>query len=145
MSAAGVLAGLFAVTHAWNGEFAVLRAHDVEMLPVNTLTVFTYVWHIITVENLAFGIAFVVMSLYPDSSKARFAAWLIAAILVLRLAVIVGTTALLDSSGLAATLVDSIAIILYVILILLGAKFQSRKRRTSPPGDTDAAVSNPTL
>lgn len=132
---AGVLAVLFAVTHAWNGESVVLRADDVEMLPVSTLTVFTYVWHIITVENLAFGMAFVVMSLHPDSSKVRFAALLIAAILVLRLAVILVTTAMLDSSGLAGTLIDSIAILIYVVLILLGIRSQSKRCST---------VNNPT-
>lgn len=121
---AGILAMLFAVTHAWNGESAVLRAPDVGALSLGTQTIFTYVWHIITAENLVFGIAFIVMSFHPEPMKVRFAAWLITVILTVRLFVILGVTAMLDVAGLVDTLIDSIAIIIYVTLILLGTKIK---------------------
>ena len=123
---AGVLAILFAVTHAWNGHTAVLPMLNIEEMSVSTRTVFTYVWHIITVENLVFGIAFIFMSLQAEQSKIRFAAWLIVAILIVRLLVILGVTAMLDVSGLTDTLIDSIAIVIYVTLIILGTRMKDK-------------------
>ncbi|MGE7873323.1 hypothetical protein [Bacillus paramycoides] len=124
---AGVLAMLFAATHAWNGQSAVLPTLNIEAISVGTRTVFTYVWHIITVKNLVFGIAFIFMSFQTERSKIRFAAWLIAAILTVRLMAILGVTALLDVSGLTDTLIDSIAIIIYVALIILGTRMKKKQ------------------
>ena len=124
---AGVLAMLFAVTHAWNGQSAVLPKLNIETISVGTQTIFTYVWHIITVENLVLGIAFIFMSFQTDQSKIRFAAWLIAAILIVRLMVILGVTALLDVSGLKDTLIDSIAIVIYVALIIQGTRMKKKQ------------------
>nr|WP_255723609.1 hypothetical protein [Sporosarcina sp. ACRSL] len=123
---AGVLALLFAVTHAWNGQTVVLPMLDIEEMSVSTRTVFTYVWHIITVENLVFGIAFILMSVQTERSKTRFAAWLIAAILIVRLMIILGITAFVDISGLMDTLIDSIAIVIYVALIILGTRMKGK-------------------
>jgi len=117
---AGVLAILFALTHAWNGHSTVLPKLNMEAISVGTQTIFTYVWHIITVENLVFGIAFIIMSFHTDQSKIRFSAWLIVTILIIRLLVILGVTASLEVSGLKDTLIDSIAIVIYVALIILG-------------------------
>lgn len=124
---AGVLAMLFAVTHAWNGQSAVLPKLDISAISMDTRTVFTYVWHIITAENLVFGIAFIFMSFQSERSKTRFAAWMIAAILIVRLLVILGVTAWLDVSALTDTLMDSIAIVIYVALILLGARLKKKQ------------------
>lgn len=44
------MAMLFAVTHAWNGQSVVLPKLDVNATSMDTQTVFTYVWHIITAE-----------------------------------------------------------------------------------------------
>ena len=123
---AGVLAMLFAVTHAWNGQSAVLPMLNIGEMSVSTRTVFTYVWHIITAENLVFGIAFIFMSFQTEQSKIRFATWLIAAILIVRLMVILGVTALLDISGLTDTLIDSIAIVISVALIILGTRMKGK-------------------
>ncbi|MEH7111684.1 hypothetical protein V7124_04785 [Neobacillus niacini] len=117
---AGALALLFAFTHAWNGQSAVLPALDITAMSKDTQMVFTYVWHIITAENLVFGIAFIFMSIQSEQSKTRFAAWMITAILIVRLTVILGVTALLDVSALADTFIDSVAIVIYVALIILG-------------------------
>ncbi|MFS0724642.1 hypothetical protein [Paenibacillus sp. 1P07SE] len=120
--AAGMLALLFAFTHAWNGHATVLTSLHIGELTIDTRTIFTYVWHIITVENLVFGIAFILMSLYRDPSKVRFVAWLIVILLIARLLVILGVTVWFDAAAFTDTLVDSAAIIIYAILILLGAR-----------------------
>ncbi|MBW7452983.1 hypothetical protein ACFOLF_37515 [Paenibacillus sepulcri] len=124
---AGILAMLFAVTHVWNGQSSELPMLDIETISVETRTVFTYVWHVITAENLVFGLAFIVMSFQNERSKIRFAAWMIAAILIVRLMVILGVTALIDTSGLTATLIDSIAIVIYVALIILGTRMKKNQ------------------
>lgn len=124
---AGVLAILFAVTHAWNGHSAVLPTLDIRAISKDTQTVFTYVWHIITAENLVFGIAFIFMSFQSERWKTRFAAWMIAAILVVRLIVILGVTAIFDVSALTNTLIDSIAIVIYVALIILGTTMKRKQ------------------
>nr|WP_277398309.1 hypothetical protein [Neobacillus citreus] len=118
---------LFAVTHAWNGQAAVLKTLDIKTISMDTRTVFTYVWHIITAENLIFGIAFILMSFQSERSKIRFAAGMIAAILIVRLMVILGVTALLDVTALTDTLIDSIAIVIYVALIILGTTVKKKQ------------------
>ncbi|WP_198957395.1 hypothetical protein [Paenibacillus selenitireducens] len=124
---AGVLAVLFAFTHAWNGQSAVLPTLDISLISMDTQTVFTYVWHIITAENLVFGIAFIFMSFQSERSKIRFAAWMIAAILIVRLMVILGVTAVVDVSGLMNTFIDSIAIVIYVAIIILGTRMKEKQ------------------
>lgn len=119
---AGILAILFAVTHAWNGQSTVLPMLDVSVITVDTRIVFNYVWHIITAENLVFGIVFIFMSFQNDSSKTRIAAWTILSLLIVRLMVILGITAFQDVLALADTLIDSIAIVIYVTLIILGIR-----------------------
>jgi len=79
------------------------------------------------VENLVFGIAFIFMSFQTDQSKIRFSAWLIVAILIVRLMVILGVTAIFDVSGLKDTLIDSIAIVIYVALIILGTRMKKKQ------------------
>ncbi|GHI00044.1 hypothetical protein [Neobacillus kokaensis] len=124
---AGVLAILFAVTHVWNGQSAVLPTLDISAISMDTRTVFTYVWHIITAENLVFGIAFIFMSFQSERSKIRFAAWMITSILIVRLMVILGVTALLDVSALTDTFLDSVAIVIYVALIILGTTMKKKQ------------------
>jgi uncharacterized membrane protein len=123
---AGVLAVLFAATHAWNGHAAVLPELDGGAVALETETVFTYVWHIITAEKMIFGVAFLLMAFVGDSVKHRFAAWMIAVILAIRLAVILGVTAAFDASMLAASSIDAAAIAVYIALILFGARTRSR-------------------
>lgn len=122
---AGILAILFAATHAWNGQSAVLPVLDTGGIGTDTRIVFTYVWHIITAENLVFGIAFVIMSFQRERSKVRFAAWMIVSLLIVRLTVILGTTAFQDISALSDTFIDSIAIVIYVALIVIGIRRKS--------------------
>ncbi|MNC20771.1 hypothetical protein D3C75_687340 [compost metagenome] len=119
---AGVLAILFAVTHAWNGNSTVLPSLNVNEIAMDTRIIFMYVWHIITAENLVFGIVFILMSFQSEQSKIRLSAWTIVSLLIVRLLVILGITAFHDISALTDTLIDSIAIVIYVVFIILGIK-----------------------
>ncbi|WP_208837063.1 hypothetical protein [Paenibacillus cellulositrophicus] len=128
---AGIFAVLFAATHAWNGQSAVLPELQVGAITMETRTVFMYVWHIITAENLVFGVMFIWMSFQSDRSKVRFAAWMVVSLLIVRLMVILGVTAFQDAASLMDTLVDSIAIVIYVAFIILGIRMKSKKAGTS--------------
>jgi hypothetical protein len=123
---AGILAILFSVSHAWNGQTIVLPTLNVEKISIETRTVFFYVWHIITAENMLFGVAFIFISFHKDLTKVRFTAWIIALLMIGRLFVIVGGTLLYNASGLKNTLIDSIAIIVYVSIIVLGIRVKDR-------------------
>lgn len=124
---AGVLAVLFAFTHGYNGHSIVLLTPEVQGMSMDTQAVFTYVWHIITVENLIFGIAFFFMAFQSEQSRVRFAAWVIVAILIVRLMVILGVTALLNASALTDTFIDAIAIVIYVALIIVGTNMKGKR------------------
>lgn len=119
---AGLLAILFAFTHAWNGQSTVLPVLHESMIAMDTQTIFMYVWHIITAENLIFGFVFIFMSFQSERSKIHFAAWTIVSLLIVRLLVILGITALQDISALTDTLIDSIAIVIYVTFIIMGIR-----------------------
>jgi hypothetical protein len=118
----GILAILFSFTHARNGQTAVLPIINAGSIDLTTKTMIFYVWHIITAENFIFGVSFLVMAFYKDLSKVRFAAWMIAAIMIVRWGVIFGSTLFQNINGLTDTLSDLIVIIIYVGLILFGAR-----------------------
>lgn len=124
---AGILAILFSITHAWNGQAIVLPSLNVDIITADTKTIFFYVWHIITAENMLFGLAFLFMSFHKDLSKVRFAAWIIAFLMILRWVVIFGGTLFYNASGLKNTLIDSIAIVIYVSLIILGIRVKDKQ------------------
>lgn len=130
---AGVLAILFAVTHAWNGQSAVLPMLLVNDIAMDTRIVFRYVWHIITAENLIFGIVFIILSFQSERSKIRSAAWIIVSLLLVRLIVILGVTAYYDVSALTDTLIDSIAILIYVAFIILGIRMKKKEFEGQSP------------
>jgi hypothetical protein len=118
----GLLSILFSFTHAWNGQTAVLPIVDASNIDLSTKTTVFYIWHIISVENFTFGISFLFMAFYKDLSKVKFVAWLIAVVMIARLGVILGSTLFKNPNDLASTLIDLIAIIIFVGLILLGAR-----------------------
>lgn len=122
----GVLAVLFAFTHAWNGQSAVLPMLDVDTIDINTRTVFFYVWHIITIENLVFGLAFIFMAFWKDLSKVKFAAWMIGIIMIARWITISGSILIKNRIGLIEILVDTIAIIIVIVLIILGTRVKNK-------------------
>jgi hypothetical protein len=45
---AGILAILFSISHAWNGQTTVLLLLNIDTITVDTKIIFFYVWHIIT-------------------------------------------------------------------------------------------------
>lgn len=122
---AGLLALLFAITHAWNGHSTAIPTISSGTLSLDTQIIFTYVWHIITAENAVFGLAFLFMTFRDERSKTQLAAWLILSILIVRLTVILGVTAFLDASALMNSIIDSVAIVIYVTLIILGTRMQN--------------------
>lgn len=122
----GILAILFSFSHAWNGQEVVLPSLDVATITEDIRTIFFYVWHIITVENLLFGLVFILMAFHKDLSKVRFAAWTIAILMIVRWMVIFGGTLWYNASALKDTLVDSIAIVIYVALILFGIRVKNK-------------------
>ncbi|MNO07521.1 hypothetical protein D3C81_2297480 [compost metagenome] len=52
---------------------------------------------------------------------------MIVSILLVRLIVILGVTTVLDASALAGTFIDSIAIVIYIALIILGIRMRNRQ------------------
>ncbi len=124
---AGILAILFSITHAWNGQTVILPTLNIDAITTDTKTIFFYVWHIITAENMLFGVAFLLMAFHKDLSKVRFTACVIALLMIVRLIVILSGTLLYNASGLKNTLVDFIAIIVYVALILLGIRVKDKQ------------------
>lgn len=124
--AVGVLCILFAVTHTVNGVNTTLNALDNSLVADNVKVAFNYVWHIIGIENLVFGIALLIMAFQKGLSKARFAAWLIIAILALRWIVISSFTLMSSSGGVMQILPDTVAILVVIVLLVLGTRVRDK-------------------
>jgi hypothetical protein len=122
----GVLCILFAVTHTFNGVTTTLEALDNSMMEDNVETAFTYVWHIIGIENLVFGIALIIMAFHKSLSKVRFAAWVIVLILVLRWIVISAFTLINTNTEIMQIIPDTVAIFAVIILLLLGTRVKDK-------------------
>ncbi|HEU4633580.1 MAG TPA: hypothetical protein VFS22_06330 [Flavisolibacter sp.] len=123
---AGILAIVFSVTHALNGQNSVLPSLNIPSISVETKTVFFYVWHIITAENMLFGAAFIFMAFQKNLSNVRFAALIIAILLVVRWLVIFAATLRYNAAGLKNIVIDSVAIVIYVSLIIFGTKVRDK-------------------
>jgi hypothetical protein len=122
----GVLCILFAVTHTINGVTTTLQVLDNSVIDDNIKVAFTYVWHIIGVENLVFGIALLVMAFQKSLSKVRFAAWLIITILALRWIVISSFTLMNNSGNVMQIMPDTVAIVVVIVLLVLGTKVREK-------------------
>jgi len=118
----GILSILFSITHAWNGQSAILLLIEATGVESTIKTTIFYVWHIISVENLVFGIAFLGMAFSKNQSRVKFAAWTIMSLIAARWLVLFISTLLRDITGIENLMVDSIAIIIYIGLILLGIR-----------------------
>ncbi len=117
---AGVLAILFSISHAWNGQITVLPLLNITAITTETKAIFFYVWHIITAENMLLGFVFLYMSVQKDASKITFMAWVFAILMILRLIVIIGGTLFFNASELKNIILDIVAIVIYVTIIVLG-------------------------
>lgn len=122
----GLLCILFAVTHTLNGIATTLPILDNVGIENNTKVAFTYVWHIIGIENLVFGIALLIMAFRKNLLKVKFTAWLIIVILAMRWIVITVITVLNNNGNLKQLIPDAVAIFVVIILLLLGTKVKER-------------------
>ena len=122
----GFLAVLFAVTHTLNGLVTALPVLDGATIDGSTKTIFTYVWHIIGVENLVLGIALIIMAFQKNLEKVKFTAWIIIVILIMRWVIITLFTVLNDKSNVMDLLTDTIAILIVIVLLLLGTRVKNK-------------------
>ena len=118
----GILFILSSFSLVWRGQSSFLPITNASDFDLASKTTILYVWHIITVENLIFGMAFLVMSVYKDLSKVKFTAWMIAFIMIARWAVILGGTLFKNRNGVTDTLTESIVMLAFVGLIILGTR-----------------------
>lgn len=116
----GGLSLLFAVTHTLNGITTSLQILEDSIIENNTKVAFTYVWHIIGIENLVFGIALLIMAFQKKMLKVKFAAVLIIMILVMRWIVITLFTLLNNSGNVMPLIPDTAAIFVVIVLLYLG-------------------------
>jgi hypothetical protein len=122
----GILCVLFAVTHTLNGFATSLQILENSIIDNNTKVGFTYVWHIIGIENLILGIILCIMAFQKDLSKVKFAAWLIILIIAMRCIVITVVTLLNNSGNVMQLIPDTIAIFVVIVLLLLGTKVKDK-------------------
>jgi len=122
----GILCVLFAVTQTLNGLQTMLPILHGSNIENSTMTVFTYQWHIISAENVVFGIALIIMAFQKNIAKVKVAAWVIAAILFVRGVVTTLVTVLLGISNVMNLLTSTIAISVLVVLLLLGARIKDK-------------------
>jgi len=119
---AGALFVLLAATHTWFGLETALPILHGSAIDVSTSTVFTFQLHMIGVQDLIYGIAAILMAFQKDMAKVKFAAWLLTAILLARWAVMTLITLVYDASSAMNLLTSSIAFLLLIVLLLLGAR-----------------------
>ena len=122
----GVLCLFFAVTHTLNGVNTSLQILENSVIENNTKVAFTYVWHIIGIENLVFGIALLIMAFHKKMLKVKFAVWLIIVILAMRWIVITLFTLLNNSGNVMPLIPDTAAIFVVIVLLLLGSKVEDK-------------------
>ena len=127
----GLLSVLSAVTHTLNGLGTALPVLD-SVIDDSTKTVFTHVWHVIGIENLVFGIALIIMAFQKNLEKVKFTAWLIIVILILRWIIIVFFTVLNDISNVNNLLIDTVAILICVVLLVLGTRVKTKIANEMP-------------
>ncbi len=122
----GILSILFAITHALNGQAVILPSLEIELISIEIRTIFFYVWHIISAENMLFGISFLIMAFYKKLEKVRFTAFVIAALMVFRWVIIFYGTFMYNRQGLRNITIDTVAIIIFTALIILGTRVKDK-------------------
>ncbi|MDD4529661.1 MAG: hypothetical protein PHX48_07260 [Bacteroidales bacterium] len=122
----GLLCIIFAITHTLNGITTTLPILENSEIDNNTKVVFTYVWHIIGIENFVLGIFLLIMAFMKNASKVKFTSWLIIAILSMRWIVITYFTLLNSLSSIKQLIPDTVAIFVIIILLFLGTKVKDR-------------------
>jgi hypothetical protein len=80
---------------------------------------------------MIFGIAFLIMSFHKDLSKAKVAAWIIVAVMIGRWLVIFASTLLYNAAEISNTFVDSVAILVYSALIIVGTRVEKKQTQVA--------------
>lgn len=124
--AVGVLCILFAATHTINGINSSLQVLENSTIENSTKVAFTYIWHIIGIENLVFGIALLIMAFQNSLSRVKVAALLIITILALRWIIITSFTLLNDGGNVIQVLPDTAAIFVVIMLLVLGTRVKDK-------------------
>jgi hypothetical protein len=123
----GILCVVFAVTHTLHGLQTSLDVLGNSGLDVNTKTVFNYVWHIIGIENLIFGIVLIIMAFHKNKTQVKFTAWVFIVILLARWIVIILTTLIFNNwNNIIEVIIDSIAILIVSILLIIGTMVRNK-------------------
>jgi len=122
----GLLLILFADTQTLNGLQTVLPVLHGSNIDNSTITVFTYQWHIISMEQVVFGIALIIMAFQNNMTKGRITAWIVIAIMSVRGIIITLVTALFGISNIVNLLTSTIGIFTLVVLLLLGTKVKDK-------------------
>jgi len=122
----GVLCVLFAVTHTLNGIAINLQILSDSVIENSAKVAFTYVWHIIGIENLVFGIALFIMAFQKNLSRVKFTTWLIIMILAIRWIVISVFTLSNSISNVMQLIPDTVAIFVVIALLLFGTKVKDK-------------------
>ena len=122
----GILCVLFAFTHTLNGLGTALPVLDNINIDSGAKTTFTYIWHIIGIENLVFGIALIIMAFAKNKENVKFTAWVIIAVLIVRLIIISVFTLIDNESRISDVLIDSIAMVIVLVLLILGTRMKDK-------------------
>ena len=122
----GALCILFAVTHTLNGIAANLQLLSDSVIENSAKVAFTYVWHVIGIENLVFGIALFIMAFQKNLSRVKFTTWLIIMILAIRWIVISVFTLSNSISNVMQLIPDTVAIFVVIALLLFGTKVKDK-------------------
>ena len=126
----GVFSVVSAVTHTLHGLQTSLDVLANSGLDTNTKTVFTYVWHIIGIENLIIGIALVIMAFYKNIKLVKLTAWVFIIILIARWMVIFLSTLVFNNwNNVIEVITDSIAMLIVSILLIIGTQMKTKKEK----------------
>jgi len=123
---AGLLFILLAVTHTWFGIETALPILHSSNIDNSTITIFTFQLHMIGIQDLLYGIAAITMAFQKDMAKVKFAAWLLTTILLARWVVMTLITVIYDRNNVTDLLTSSIAFLVLIVLLLLGARVRDK-------------------
>jgi len=122
---AGLLFVLLSVTHTWFGLETALPILHGSHIDNSTIAVFTFQLHMIGIQDLFYGVAAIIMSFQRDMARVRFAARLLTAILLGRWVIMTLVTIIYDTNNIMNLLTASIAFLILIILLVLGAKVKN--------------------
>ncbi|MDO4702482.1 hypothetical protein [Tannerella sp.] len=123
----GLVCLLSAVTHTLNGLETAIASLNHSTMDAHNKVVFTYVWHIIGVENVVFGVALLIMAFHKERTGGKYIAWFIIAILVLRWLTILFFSLLNNVEEIATLIPETIVIWIVIVLLWFGIKINNKQ------------------